>query len=80
MTLPTIDKEIIETIKEIVMNLCEGNPGALNVLMGMMQNQSFMEIMWLKENGYSGSKIWILFADDHNKDAEEFMKFIQSKM
>lgn len=79
METKEINKKIAE-FKEVIVDLCEGNPGALNVLMGMMREAAFAEIMWLKENGYKGSKIWVLFKDEHNCETEPFLASIRSKI
>lgn len=57
---------MIDHTKEMILDLCEGNPGAINVLMSLCNlNQ---DIKWFEENGIRGSKIWVAYKDLSNQD------------
>ena len=49
---------------DMVMTMCEGNPGALNVLMQMMNDpRSFMDILLCDSLDIRGSKLYMLHND-----------------
>lgn len=62
-----------DTPKDIVMKMCEGNPGALTVLMSMLRDggsidpDDFMQgigaVLALDSNNIYGSRIWMLHKD-----------------
>lgn len=59
-----------EEIKDLIIEMSEGNPGAINV---MMQMQVFKEswkpmLETLNANAYTGSKIWMLYKDECKED------------
>jgi hypothetical protein len=62
-----------DTTESILVKMSEGNPGALNVLVSVLENGSKIDpqdafqglgcILTLDNNGVYGSKIWMLFKD-----------------
>lgn len=71
-------RELDPRVRDVVMDLCDGNPGAINVLMA-----TFMKIggarflpfaRSLKERNILGSQIWIDFKDVHGQNLEEFIR------
>ncbi len=61
-----------EDFKNLIMELSEGNPGALNVLCALSQNYP-EALLWLlynlcKKQGITGSKFWVIFKDECGED------------
>lgn len=61
-----------DTEQDAVVKLCEGNPGAINVLMSLRETQDDYIFLWiaLDKNGINGSNIWILFKDECGEDID----------
>ncbi len=63
---------------EAVIDLCEGNPGALTVLMSTYEEvgvDRFLPfIRALEEREIRGPAIWCSFKDDHGQNIEEFVR------
>lgn len=62
-----------DEVKDIAIKMCEGNPGALEVLMGLMTHRfvstsGAILLLWLDLCGIYGSEIWILFKDKCHSD------------
>ena len=65
--------ELSDTIQDAIVKLSEGNPGAINVMMNMLQSGDeidpdsafggFGNILSLDTHGIYGSRIWMLFKD-----------------
>ena len=59
-----------DEIKDLIIEMSEGNPGAISV---MMQLAVFKEgwlpmLKILKANNYTGDKIWMLYKDECGED------------
>lgn len=69
-----LDPEVIE----MVVDLCDGNPGALTVLMSTYREvgtERFLPFATsMKERGICGSEIWCNFKDVHGQDIEAFVR------
>lgn len=71
-----------DPIKERIIDLCEGNPGALTVLIQMVQAAQVMGqtytlpflFDYMKEQGLTGPEIWILFKDECDEDFSLFLQ------
>lgn len=69
-------------VKEMIIELSEGNPGALTVLIQMVQAAEAQDVMfalpvlftYMKENGLTGSEIWILYKDECGSDYDTFIQ------
>ncbi len=60
---------------DMVMTMCEGNPGALNVIMQMMRDpRSLMDILLCDSLDIRGSKLYMLYNDCCNKNNEKFKR------
>ena len=58
---------------DMIMTMCEGNPGALNVIMQMMNDpRSFMDILLCDSLDIRGSKLYMLFNDCCGRDTDKF--------
>ena len=60
---------------DIVMTMCEGNPGALNVLMQMMNDpRGFMDILLCDSLDIRGSKLYMLHNDCCKRNNDKFYR------
>ena len=58
---------------EMIMTMCEGNPGALNVIMQMMNDpRSFMDILLCDSLDIRGSKLYMLHNDCCKRNNDKF--------
>ena len=58
---------------DMVMTMCEGNPGALNVIMQMMNDpRSFMDILLCDSLDIRGSKLYMLHNDCCGRNNDKF--------
>jgi hypothetical protein len=75
-----------EEIKERIVDVSQGNPGAVTAFMSVLPlfvatlslpNQQDTYIGWfidyLKEKGLTGPNLWIRFKDVNNRNAEEML-------
>lgn len=61
------------SIMDMIMVMSEGNPGALNVIMGMMSDpRSMIDILLLDSLDIRGSKIWMLYSDCCEQNKKKF--------
>ena len=60
---------------DAIMTMCEGNPGAMMVLMGMMQSPTgFMDILMLDSRDLRGSHLYMLNNDCCGRDPNKFAR------
>ena len=58
---------------DMIMTMCEGNPGALNVIMQMMNDpRSFMDILLCDSLDIRGSKLYMLHNDCCERNNDKF--------
>lgn len=63
------------SVMHILMAMSDGNPGAMNVILNMMNDsRSFMDIFLLDSLGIRGAKIYLLFSDCCEKNNEKFKR------
>ena len=65
------------SMEDVIILMSERNPGAINVLMQMMNDTditSFFNILYLDSAGIRGSKIWMLYSDCCNKNYKKFSR------
>ena len=61
-------------IQEMIADLSEGNPGAINVMC------DFPELLVdVVGSGLTGSAIWCLYKDEANKNRERFAQLLKDK-
>ena len=62
-----------------ILQLCEGNPGALNVMWHLIYNNMLNIHLFniMKNNNITGSKIWEKYKEC-NQDICEYQKYLQS--
>lgn len=67
------------SMMDMMMVMSEGNPGALTVLMQMMQDpRSIMDILLLDSLDIRGSKIWMLYSDSCGKNVGKFNRTLMA--
>jgi hypothetical protein len=52
---------------EVIIELCEGNPGAVSVLTRVRVARPDL-LLYMYENGPRGSDIWVLYKDECGED------------
>lgn len=70
------------TVQDLMIELSEGNPGALTVLIQMVQEAQALDTMsslmflfaYMKANGIVGPEIWILYKDECGSDYDTFIQ------
>lgn len=67
------------SIMDVMMVMSEGNPGALTVLMQMIQNsRGFTDILLLDTLDIRGSKVWMLYSDSCGKNEGKFNRTLKA--
>jgi hypothetical protein len=73
-----------ESLKEQVIDMSEGNPGCINVLMQtykLVGDYRFGRIAdSLQAKGVTGSLVWCEFKDNHGQDIEAFVASVESDL
>jgi hypothetical protein len=73
-----------EARKEQVMEMSEGNPGCINVLMQtykLVGDYRFGRIAnSLQAKGVTGSRVWVEYKDKHGQDIEAFVESVESDL
>ena len=70
-----------QTIKDAIIIMCDGNPGALNVLFTMVDNdleRGCINARYLDEMGIYGPDIWICFKDICDQDFDILNQLIEN--
>ncbi len=63
------------SMMDMLMVMSEGNPGALTVLMNMLNDpMGFIKVLTLDSLGIRGSKIWMLYKDCSGESMDKFYK------
>jgi hypothetical protein len=75
-----MNKQVIKpgmNLKEIVIVMANGNPGALNILLNMLKDdRGLSKVFDLDYLGIRGSKLYMLFSDSCQKDEGKFYRTI----
>lgn len=67
--------------KELVLKVADNNPGALEVTKHLQWFSNWEKILrWLSHHGYIGSKLWMLYKDEHKYDWMALGKWAENKM
>ena len=73
-----------ETLKQQVIEMSEGNPGCINVLMQtytLVGDLRFGRIAdTLQANGITGSLVWVEYKDKHDQDIEAFIRAVEDNL
>lgn len=68
---------------EYVTEMCEGNPGAINVMMSAMmkdQLKGLCLIFWLDHLKIYGSRIWVAYREICADDIDLLLRLCQSEV
>lgn len=75
--------ELHDTAIQIFSKLSEGNPGAMSVMMQIMNKKGPMEMfpiaLSLDAMGVRGCKIWVGFKDYCNQDLDKFCELVLNR-
>lgn len=73
---------VASTLDDIIVQMSEGNPGAMNVLLDMIDhdpNNAILSILSLDDMNIRGSQIWIGYKDHCGQDMDNFIKAVQER-
>lgn len=76
---------LTDSPKDIVMKMCEGNPGAINVMMALLTDKDsdpmngVMDLLHMDDMGMRGPAIWIGFKDHCGSDLPKFRAAIRAR-
>lgn len=68
--------------KDIIIGMCEGNPGGLRVSMQIFGSDpvhGLMRLLDLDDMNIRGARIWIGYKDHCGEDLEKFIECIKSR-
>ena len=69
-----------DSIQDVMFKMSEGNPGALRVLMDMLQKENGLTyILILDDMGIYGSKIWVGYKDHCGMDIDKYIESIKKE-
>lgn len=69
------------TTKDLVLQVADGNPGALEVTRGLQWYTKWLQMMvWLANKGIVGAKLWEKYKDEHNQDIHSLGEWIEVQM
>ena len=67
------------TIQDAMVDVAQGNPGALTILIGLAQAERYDLILYLYKAELKGSDLWILYKDENNEDLEQLIGDLELK-
>ena len=79
---PRKELAMTNNLKDILIVLSEGNPGALRVMMDWLQKDGdscFMSFLNLDDMNIRGSQIWVGFKDHCKEDMSKFIECVNSR-
>ena len=71
-----------DTVRDAVMKLSAGNPGAATVCAQIVQADpvtGFMDLLHMDDMGMKGPAIWVGYKDFAGQDLNKFIKAIRSR-
>lgn len=73
--------ELRDTVTDIIHKMSEGNPGALTVIMKMLEKgpEGVFELLSLDDMNIRGTQIWVGFKDYCKCDLDNFVKSIKER-
>lgn len=72
---------LTDTVKDVLVKMAEGNPGAITVMMGMMEKNKdgLAYILHLDDMNIRGTQIWIGYKDYCGQDMDKFIGCIKNR-
>jgi len=72
--------EFNDNVKDVIIKMSDGNPGALRVLMEMLQKEDgLLNIFILDDMNIYGSRIWVGYKDICNYDLDKYFELIKKR-
>jgi hypothetical protein len=75
--------ELDMSVKDIVVEMSEGNPGAINVMMSMIEKLGIttatLDILRMEDMNIRGSQIWVGYKDFAGGDMEKFVGALRDR-
>ncbi len=66
-----------KTLQDLIVDLAEGNPGALSVLIDIVKRGRADLLLVLRDHEIRGSQIWTTFKDENGEDLESMMMHLE---
>lgn len=76
---PRLEFKLEDTTKHVIMEMSEGNPGALMVLMQMLSLGEFVLILSLDDMNIRGTQVSIGFKDFAKQDWVVFLEAVKKR-
>lgn len=71
----------MKNIKEIILEVGAGNPGAYTVIKELQWFSYWHEIItWCLKKGIVGFKLWELYKDEYKMDSYKLGKYLENEM
>lgn len=70
------------SIQDLIIQMSEGNPGGITVLMQLLENDSItgmIDILNLDDMNIRGTQIWIGYKDYCNEDIKKFQECLSDR-
>lgn len=69
-----------DSLLDVMMKMSEKNPGALRVLMEIIQSKyGLQRVLDLDDMGIYGSQIWVGYKDHCGSNLEKFLELIKNR-
>ncbi len=68
-----------DSFQDVVVKMAEGNPGAVTVLMRLLQDDKMLEILGLDDMNIRGTQIWVAWKGWAHEDMETFLNGIKNR-
>lgn len=76
------DTPIDEHTMQLIYDVADGNLGATTIIIKIIDSYSnSVEILkYLKDNGYVGSALWVLYKDVYGEDFGKLMEYLEEQL
>lgn len=73
--------ELKDSVRDIAVKMAEGNPGALTVIMKMLERdaEGVFQLLSLDDMNIRGTQIWVGFKDYCEGDLDKFLKCVKER-
>ena len=70
---------LMSSCQDLAILMCEGNPGALSVIMQLIQSENTIALLNLDDMNIRGTQIWIGYKDYCGEDINKFVGCLNSR-
>ncbi len=56
-------EQLLQAVQKTLIDLSQGNPGALSVLLEALRNGHWVILDWCRQRSVCGAGIWVLYKD-----------------